>query len=193
MTIDPSHVDIFHISNTFRVGYRVPGLVMVIPMKNTRGIMVGLLGVIFLSGCTAMPIVQTPLEPIRYIDPGPAMMLVTGREYLLGRSELPAGFFVDTRARDAYETGHIPSAMHLIKATSLEEYITELLVSSLLRTLGEVLLVYGENYHDCRAEEMAQRLMLSDGARIYVIRGGMKAWKAAGYPIEKDLTDEPDS
>lgn len=186
-------MDIFHISGTFRDESRVPGSVLVIPMKNALRIMVGLLGVILLSGCAAKPMVQSLPKPIRYIDPGSAMMLVTGREYLLGRSEMPAGFFIDTRDREAYEEEHIPTAMHLTEATSLEEYLGQFLVSSFLRELGDVLLVYGENYHDPRAEEMAHILTLSGSARIYVIRGGILAWKAAGYPIEKGPTDESDS
>jgi glyoxylase-like metal-dependent hydrolase (beta-lactamase superfamily II)/rhodanese-related sulfurtransferase len=91
--------------------------------------------------------------------------------------EVPrAGFMVlDVRERDAYESGHIPGAVHLPRGQ------LELRVNDELKDPTQRILVCCEFGRISTLAAATLRTMGFQGA--VALDGGMKAWRAADYPL----------
>jgi hydroxyacylglutathione hydrolase len=82
---------------------------------------------------------------------------------------------LDVRQRDEYETGHVPGAVHL-HAGDLPERL-----SSLPRD-AEILAICASGY---RSSVAASLLRQAGFERVSWVSGGVPAWDAAGYPLER--------
>jgi 3-mercaptopyruvate sulfurtransferase SseA len=93
-----------------------------------------------------------------------------------------AHVFVDARADEAYEAGHIPGAVQC-DYYRLESYLPEVLTRV---GAAEKIIVYC-NGGDCEDSlQVCGELLRADvpKARILVFRGGWEAWDAAELPVE---------
>ncbi|MCA9296758.1 MAG: hypothetical protein KC983_09570, partial [Phycisphaerales bacterium] len=71
---------------------------------------------------------------------------------------------------------HIPGAINLPFQNVSEDH-------SKLNAYAN-LVVYGDVYNDVKAQAMAKRLIELGHANVYTLRGGLKAWKDAGFEVE---------
>ena len=95
------------------------------------------------------------------------------------RASLEAGhtglMVLDVRERDAYQSGHIPGALHLPRGQ------LELRVNDELKDPTQRILVCCEFGRISTLAAATLRTMGFQGS--VALDGGMKAWRAAGYPI----------
>ncbi len=83
---------------------------------------------------------------------------------------------IDVRAREDYEKGHIPSAIHG-DVNNLEE------LDDLLKNAEEIY-VYSED-RDCPASSIASKKLVEMGfCNVYDFRGSFKEWVDKGYDIQ---------
>jgi hydroxyacylglutathione hydrolase len=82
---------------------------------------------------------------------------------------------LDVRRPDEWQQGHIPTARH-VYAPHLREHLDELDRSRPIATYC------GSGY---RASIAASVLQQNGFREVFNIPGSMKAWRAAGYPVEK--------
>ena len=113
------------------------------------------------------------LNPIAVVE---AQQLVNGKKKMLGIAGTTTGVWVDSRPDADYRAGHIPGAVNLpyervtLDHKSLEPY--------------DVLIVYGADYGDTRANAMSKRLMELGHDDVRTLTGGLRAWKIQGNPVE---------
>jgi rhodanese-related sulfurtransferase len=105
-----------------------------------------------------------------------AIEAVGTRKKLLGLAGETTGAWVDPRSERAYREGHIPGAISLPF-----QYVT-----TRRRVLDgyDVLVVYGDDYDDPVADGMSKRLMELGFKDVRTLRGGLLAWKSAGFELE---------
>ena len=87
-----------------------------------------------------------------------------------------AGAWVDARPEADYRAGHIPGAISM-------PYERVTLDHKLLNGY-DVIVVYGNDYNDTRANGMSKRLIELGHGDVRTLTGGMRAWKAEGNSIE---------
>lgn len=132
-----------------------------------------LLAVTALSGCSSKNLTDRDLV---FVNTNEAQELVQGRKRLLGLGGTVAGKWVDARSEEDFRKGHIPGAVNLPyeRVTKdhkmLEEY--------------DILIVYGSDYNDSRADGMSKRLMELGHDDVRTLVGGLRAWKSDGNPLE---------
>lgn len=112
---------------------------------------------------------------IQLVDLTDARDLVEGRARLFGLAGTASGAFVDPRGGRSYRQGHIPDAVHL----PFQDISTR---SDILKKY-DVLVVYGDGYDDELARGMSKRLMELGFKDVRTLRGGLKAWTAAGFEL----------
>ena len=87
----------------------------------------------------------------------------------------PALTIIDVRDREAFNTSHISGAISL----PMNELVNRALINlELIRDLY----VYGST--DEQTASAAAQLRTAGYQNVAELRGGLAAWKAAGYPIE---------
>ena len=109
-----------------------------------------------------------------------AIELVEGHKRLLGGTA--TGAWVDPRSDKAYGEGHIPGAIHVPFQSVATRH-------QVLRGY-DVLVVYGNDYNDPKAEGMSKRLVELGHKDVRTLRGGLRAWTNAGHELE---TGPPES
>jgi len=94
--------------------------------------------------------------------------------------ELDDALFVDARARDEYEAGHVTGALSVPMETgSLPGGVVPLLASA--RTV----VTYCDTQNACAASTQLAGLLASEGlGDVRVLEGGFDAWLERGYPAE---------
>ncbi len=86
---------------------------------------------------------------------------------------------LDVRQRDEYERGHVPGAVHLM-AGELPDRLAELPRDRPIVTICTV------GYRSSVAAGLLGSAGFSD---VTWISGGVPAWRAAGYPVERGSSD----
>ncbi len=109
------------------------------------------------------------------VDPTETRRLLEERKSLLGLGGVVRGACVDPRGESAFVKEHIPGAVHLPFERVSTDYKT-------LKAY-DVLIVYGDDYNDPRAIGMSKRLMELGFKEVRTLRGGVSAWKEAGYEV----------
>jgi rhodanese-related sulfurtransferase len=127
-----------------------------------------LLLVMFLSGAMLLwPLVQRRLSPAKEIGNLEVTRLINSANAVL----------VDVRETQEYEGGRLPNAVH-IPLSQLESRGAEL-----ARHTGRPVVAYCMSGNRSRmAGNALGRLGFKD---IYNLKGGYRAWKDAGLPVEK--------
>jgi rhodanese-related sulfurtransferase len=87
----------------------------------------------------------------------------------------PALTIIDVRDRDAFNTSHISGAISL----PINELVNRALINL---ELTRDLYVYGST--DEQTADAAAQLRTAGYQNVSELRGGLAAWKAAGFPIE---------
>ncbi len=126
-----------------------------------------------LGGCAGD---KTSDKSIAFITLDQAQRLVAGERNLFGAGK--AATWVDARTKTDFDAGHIPGAVSLpFERASADHH--------LLKDLP-ILIVYGAEYNDARANGMSKRLReLLPGHDIRTFDGGVRAWTAAGNELDK--------
>ena len=124
-----------------------------------------------LAACTNKPSDKS----LVFVSVAEGEKLAAGGGGLLGNSK--GGVWVDARTKTDFDAGHIPGAISLpFEKVSTEFYTVK---------DYSVLIVYGSDYNDVRANGMSKRLKeLLDGGDIRTLDGGVRAWTAAGNQLE---------
>jgi len=86
----------------------------------------------------------------------------------------PALTIIDIRSRDAFNHCHITGAVSMPAA--------ELTVAATGLEADRDIYIYAET--DDEATAVAEQFTAAGYERIAVLRGGVAAWKAAGFPLE---------
>ncbi len=128
-------------------------------------------------GCTN----TTSDRDLVLVNPIEAQELVQGQAKLLGLGGTTAGTYVDPRSERDFRLGHIPGAIslpfqHLTdNKSTLDGY--------------DVLIVYGDDYNDPKANAMSKRLLELGFSDVRTLRGGLRAWTSAGYALDTASDD----
>jgi len=120
---------------------------------------------------------STSSKNLKLVDTPKAMEAVHGSGGVLGIGGKRSGAWVDPRPEAEYAAGHIPGAINLPFALVASDH------KRVLEGYGTIV-VYGEDYNDAIAEGMSKRLMELGHGDVLTLRGGLRAWKAAGYEVE---------
>lgn len=125
-----------------------------------------------LAGCSNK-ITDHVLQPVNVSE---AQELVQGKRKLMGIAGTQAGVWVDSRPENDFNAGHIPGAINL-------PYERVTLDHKMLKDY-DVVVVYGSDYGDTRADGMSKRLIELGHKDVRTLVGGLRAWKADGNPVE---------
>jgi 3-mercaptopyruvate sulfurtransferase SseA len=127
---------------------------------------------LFLSGCGN----NRTDKDLVFVNTTQAQELVQGKPRLLGLGGVEAGTWVDCRSEADFKAGHIPGAINLPyeRVSADHESLKE----------HDILIIYGDDYNDNRAEGMSKRLMDLGHDDVRTLTGGLRAWKSDGNPIE---------
>jgi 3-mercaptopyruvate sulfurtransferase SseA len=113
------------------------------------------------------------LVPINVID---AQQLVNGKKKMLGIAGTTNGAWVDSRPEADYRAGHIPGAVNLpYERVTLDHKMLD---------KYDVVIVYGADYGDKRADAMSKRLKELGHDDVRTLTGGVRAWKQDGNEVE---------
>ena len=131
----------------------------------------GVLGVAGLAGCGNKP----SDKDLVLIAPDEAIKLAQGKKTLvvLGKE---TGVYVDARSEADYHKEHIPGAINLPYERVSEDHK--------MLDQYQILIIYGNDYNDARANGMSKRLMSLGHSDVRTLEGGMRAWKTAGNAVE---------
>lgn len=114
-------------------------------------------------------------KSLQFVKVDEAQRLASGERSLIGGKREAA--YVDARTAQDFAAGHIPGAISM----PFERVTHE---SHRLRDYG-VLIVYGADYNDARANGMSKRLKeLLKSRDIRTLDGGVRAWTSAGNELE---------
>ncbi|EMD22227.1 rhodanese-like domain-containing protein [Amycolatopsis azurea] len=86
---------------------------------------------------------------------------------------------VETRAPEAFATARIPGAINLPYRDMTPESVSEL-------DRDLVYVCYCESIH-CNAATKGALKLAELGFKVKRLSGGITAWQAAGYPVDRDL------
>lgn len=125
-----------------------------------------------LVGCSG----KTSDRDLVFIDAGQTRTLLAGKNKLIGG--VKQGVAVDPRKQSEYMGGHIPGAINLPLEIARESH--EALEGY------DAVIVYGEDYNSVLANSMA-KILAELGYDVSILRGGVAAWKEAGYELEEGL------
>ncbi|UCD76228.1 MAG: hypothetical protein JSV91_04755 [Phycisphaerales bacterium] len=126
-----------------------------------------------LGGCSK----ETSDRSLVFLGPSEGQQIVgEPRRNLLGLGGEQTGVWVDPRSEADYLAGHIPGAISIpLKLIATEH--------ERLKSYG-VIIVYGDDYRDPVAEGMSKKLLQLGYRDVRTLRGGLRAWKDAGYGLE---------
>lgn len=149
-------------------------------MRTVRSLLRGAT-LLLLAVSTAACSKSTSDRDLAYLRPSEAVEMANTPMGALGSDGLPKVFWLDPRTEKEFE------AAHIAKARSLP--FPEIEKTHEVSCKGfDLFIVYDTDYDDVMAKAAAKRLMELGYRKVYNIRGGLKAWKADGYPIESGKT-----
>jgi rhodanese-related sulfurtransferase len=120
-----------------------------------------------------------PFVPARP-DPVPSISAVAAIEdYLQGQT-----LIVDAMPDNFYQQRHIKGAINMTKA--LFDFVY--LMSFSEEDKDKKIVVYGNSISRPYDMEIAEKLLLRGYRNVKVLDGGLRAWEANGYPVEKEAS-----
>ena len=126
-----------------------------------------------LSGCSSR---RTSNRDLVLVNPDEASALVSGQKGLLGLGGGGAGAWVDPRSESDFLAGHIPGAINLP--------FQDVTAGHHRLKSYDTLVVYGDDFADPKAQGMSKRLLELGFKDVRTLRGGLRAWVAAGKTLE---------
>ena len=137
----------------------------------------GIAATLAVISCTT----KTSDRDLVLVNPIDAQELVQGQAKLLGLGGTTVGTYVDPRSERDFRLGHIPGAISLP---------FQHLADNKRKLNGyDVLIVYGDDYNDPKANAMSNRLLQLGFADVRTLRGGLRAWTSAGYALDTASDD----
>ena len=124
------------------------------------------------GGCSR----QTSNRDLVLVDPDEASALVSRQRGLLGLRGPVAAAWVDPRSEANFLQGHIPGAINLP--------FQDVTAGHHRLKSYEILVVYGDDFADPRAQGMSKRLLELGFKDVRTLRGGLRAWVTAGKTLE---------
>jgi len=123
--------------------------------------------------------IKTSDADLRYLEPYEAVELETKPRGTLGLDGVATTVWLDPRNPETYAAGHVPKAINLPFPKIDEE-------QSFVLGNPDFIICVDSDYDDVMAKAAAKRLMELGRTKksIYVLKGGMKAWKRDGFPVE---------
>jgi 3-mercaptopyruvate sulfurtransferase SseA len=109
------------------------------------------------------------------LNPAEGRELVQGKSKLLGLAGKDTGIWVDARSEADYKAGHIAGALSLPYERVNADHV--------LLKGHDIIIVYGNDYNDPRANGMSKRLMALGYKDVRTLNGGIRAWKADGNEL----------
>jgi len=100
-----------------------------------------------------------------------------------GSGGLPKVLWLDPRVEKDFNEGHIP------QATNIPFPEIERTHEATCRGFA-MYFVYDSDFDDVMAKAAAKRLLELGYDNVYCMRGGLKAWKSDGYPVEMTKATE---
>ncbi len=146
-----------------------------------RNLVIALLVFCWATGCGPKKISDRDLV---MIDSTAAADLIEGHEKLFGLGGSAVAVWVDPRSDRAYRQGHIAGAIHLPFQHVQNRH-------QILKG-HDVLVVYGDDYRDPKAEGMSKKLLELGFKDVRTLRGGLRAWIAAGNDVETGQPGDPE-
>jgi len=98
---------------------------------------------------------------------------------------------IDTLPSEWYEKRRLPGA----KNACVFEVTFPDQVEAIVSERDHKIVIYGSSFHSYDAAVAAEKLLMLGYRRIYLLEGGIEAWRAAGYPLEgrePEKIDQPD-
>jgi rhodanese-related sulfurtransferase len=123
-----------------------------------------------IAGCGAP---KTSDRDLNFVGASDARDIVGTRRNLLGQTS--TGVWVDVRSPDDFAKEHIPGAINLPFQNVADDHKQLDPYASLV--------IYGDAYNDVKSQAMAKRLIELGHANVHTLRGGLKAWKDAGFDV----------
>jgi len=136
-------------------------------------VLCALLGAAVLAGCEGT---KTSDRDLVMVDVDEAMKLSEGGGGGLRLRRAGRVAWVDPRTSDEFRNERIPGAVHLPLDHARDAH----------RDLREydVLIVYGNDFNSPRATALSKVLIELGHRDVRTLRGGLRAWKSAGRPVE---------
>lgn len=131
-----------------------------------------LLALVLVCGCDANKVSD---KDVQFVEVADAYSVGAGRSGVLGMGERRP-IWIDPRTEAAFQQEHVPGALS-IPLGSLREDDPRL-------EGFNVFIVYASDYGDPLATAMTKRLLASGYGDVRLLRGGLRAWKEAGNPVE---------
>jgi rhodanese-related sulfurtransferase len=154
---------------------------------------VALLGTAVLSSVRGLPEAPAEAPPVAgacrapiadtFVDPHPEVRWISQEDAraLVGQ---PGVAFVDCRAREEFEAGHVSGSLHL----NLQNGEISKALLGKLRGDATVITYCEASGGTCqRSHDMASRLREAGLPDVRVLEGGMPAWLHHGYPAESGM------
>jgi len=121
-----------------------------------------------------------PLVPAR-LDPAPSISaLAAMEEYRQGQT-----LIVDAMPGNFYQQRHIKGAVNMTMA--LFDFVYLMCFSE--EDKDKKIVVYGNTISRPYDLEVADKLLLRGYRNVKVLDGGLQAWEANGYPVEKEASE----
>ena len=134
------------------------------------------------AGCGAP---KTSDRDVQWVETDVAARLAKGQKKILGIAGGTEAAWVDPRRKEDYEATHIPGAINI----PFQD------ISAEFRRLDGygILIVYGADYGDPKADAMSKRLMELGFKDVRTLKGGLRAWIESGEPIETGEGSDEDT
>jgi rhodanese-related sulfurtransferase len=122
---------------------------------------------------------KTSDADLQYLEPFEAVELESKPSGALGMSGPPKTVWLDPRTEEKYAAGHVPKSINLPfpRLDDEQQFV-----------LGDpdLIICVDTDYDDVMAKAAAKRLMELGRKKktVYVLKGGVKAWKRDGFPVE---------
>lgn len=122
---------------------------------------------------------KTSDADLQYLEPFEAVELESKPSGTLGMSGPPKTVWLDARTEDRYAEGHVPKSINLPFPRLEDE-------QQFVLGTPDLIICVDTDYDDVMAKAAAKRLMELGRKKstVYVLKGGMKAWKRDGFPVE---------
>ncbi|MCH8006494.1 MAG: hypothetical protein IH888_09720 [Planctomycetes bacterium] len=125
------------------------------------------------SGCSSR---RTSNRDLVLVNPDEASAILSGQKGLLGLGGPGAAAWVDPRSEADFLQGHIPGAINLP--------FQDVTAGHHRLASYNTLVVYGDDFADTKAQGMSKRLLELGHKDVRTLRGGLRAWIAAGKILE---------